>query len=120
MFFGLKNSPAHFQRFMDTSFKEMEERQRELYLDDILIIGGETRAEHLERVKQALKILKKRDLYCKAEKCFFAQPSVDYLGVKVSKDGIQMDQDKLRGITEWPACKSIKEVRQFLGFCGFY
>lgn len=120
MFFGLKNSPAQFQRFMDDIFSEMSEKDKDIYLDDILIIGGETREEHMNLVKQSLKILRKRDLYCKAEKCFFCQEEVDYLGVKVGRNGVKMDEDKVKGILDWPDCKNVKQIRQFLGFCGFY
>jgi hypothetical protein len=41
MFFGLKNSPAHFQRYMDKIFSEMSEEEHDNYLDDILILEEE-------------------------------------------------------------------------------
>jgi len=38
MFFGLCNSPATFQRMMDTHFKDMiDEKWLVIYMDDILI-----------------------------------------------------------------------------------
>jgi len=31
-----------------------------------------------------------------------------------------MDPIKLKGIFDWPAPSTIKEIRKFLGFCNFY
>ena len=42
--FGLTNAPLSFQEMMDTIFKDMEGCI--WYLDDILIYGGDTEAEH--------------------------------------------------------------------------
>ena len=42
--FGLTNAPASFQEMMDTIFKDMEGCI--WYVDDILIYGGDTVAEH--------------------------------------------------------------------------
>ena len=120
MFFGMKNSPAHFQRYMDTIFEDVDEDKRKIYLDDILIAYGETLEEHISAVKEVLEVLAKNDLYCKPEKCYFFQEEVDYLGMKVSQHGIAMDPDKVKAIMDWPVCKTVKEIRQFLGFCGFY
>ena len=50
--FGLTNTPASFQEMMDTIFRDMEECI--WYLDDILIYGGNTKAEHQAIVKKIL------------------------------------------------------------------
>ena len=42
--FGRTNAPALFQEMMDTIFKDMEECIQ--YLDDILVNGTNTKAEH--------------------------------------------------------------------------
>jgi len=31
-----------------------------------------------------------------------------------------MDPEKLKGISDWPTPKSIKEIRSFLGLCNYY
>ena len=35
-------------------------------------------------------------------------------------DGIQMDDEKVKAIKEWPEPKNLKEVQAFLGFANFY
>ena len=51
--FGLTNAPASFQKMMDTIFKNMEGYI--WFLDDILIYGGNTEAEHQAIVEKVLQ-----------------------------------------------------------------
>ena len=67
-----------------------------------------------------LKRLQFNDLYAKAEKCFFEQSNIKYLGVIISKNKVQMDEEKLSGVLEWPVPTKVKQVQAFLGFANFY
>jgi Reverse transcriptase (RNA-dependent DNA polymerase). len=90
-----------------------------VYLDDILIFGTCLK-EHRQLVKEVLKRLRKNDLFAKAEKCFFEQSSIKYLGVIISENKVQMDEEKLAGVLEWPVPTKVKQVQAFLGFANFY
>ena len=37
----------------------------------------------------------------------------------MSESGIRTDPDKIKAVKVWPVPKSVKEVRQFLGFSGY-
>jgi len=90
-----------------------------VYLDNILIFGTYLK-EHKRLVKEVLKRLQFNDLYAKAEKCFFEQSSIKYLGVIISENKVQMDEEKLSGVLEWPVPTKVKQVQAFLGFVNFY
>lgn len=65
MFFGLCNSPATFQRFMDDIFRiEIVDGGIVIYMDDILIFAS-TLPELREKTFKVLQILKDNDLYLK-------------------------------------------------------
>jgi len=51
-------------------------------------------------VKKVLKRLQFNDLYAKAEKCFFGQSSIKYLGIIILENKVQMDEEKLSGVLE--------------------
>ena len=69
-------------------------------------------------VKEKLKRLQFNDLYAKAEKCFFEQSSIKYLGVIISENKVQIDKKKLSGVLEWLVLTKVKQVQ--LGFVNFY
>jgi len=60
------------------------------------------------------------DLYAKAEKCFFEQSSIKYLGIIISENKVQMDKEKLSGVLKWLVLTKVKQVQAFLGFANFY
>ena len=120
MFFGLTNSPATFQTMMNDIFRELiMEGVVVVYLDDILIFT-ETVEEHREVTRQVLKILQEHKLFLKPDKCEFEKTKVEYLGVIISHNSVEMDPIKVAGVAEWPTPTSKKEVQSFLGFTNFY
>ena len=121
MFFGLTNSPATFQTMMNAIFaSELLEGWLTIYMDDILIHTEDDLSLHRKRVHQVLDKLEHHDLYLKPEKCLFEKKSMEFLGVVLERGQIHMDPTKLKGVADWPPPKSVKDVRAFLGFTGFY
>ena len=50
----------------------------------------------------------------------FCMEKVVFLGYVVSTTGIEVDEEKVEAIKEWPTSKSITEVRSFHGSASFY
>ena len=120
MFFGFCNSPSTFQTMMNEIFTDMEDVVV-VYIDDIMIFTKtDNLKEHDMIVLEVLRRLEENDLYVKPEKCTFHTTQVDFLGMIVGKDGIKMDQEKVKAILDWPAPSNIKGVRSFLGLANFY
>src|SRR5882672_4169293 len=47
-------------------------------------------------------ILCRHQLYLKAEKCTFGQPTVEYLGLILSEGRVEMDPVKVASVRDWP------------------
>ena len=90
-----------------------------VYLDDILIFTNDLK-QHRKITKEVLKRLRDNDLFAKPEKCFFEQPSIEYLGMIIAHGQVQMDPQKVAGVLDWPEPKKVKQVQAFLGFANFY
>jgi hypothetical protein len=126
MFFGLTNSPATFQRMMDSIFQRTIDKHHLLgteilvYMDDILIASSSGIAGHRAAVHDVLAVLEEHDLYLKPEKCVWEADSVDYLGLILEKGVTRMDPTKVEGVRNWATPSTKKHVRSFLGFCNFY
>lgn len=65
-----------------------------VFIDD-LIVFAPTLEEHEERLMKVLRRLKEFGLMLSLEKCVCFQPSVQYLGHVVSRDGVETDPDKI-------------------------
>lgn len=120
MYFGLTNSPATFQTMMDELLRDLIQTGKVLvYMDDILIFTKDL-DEHHRLVQQVLKIFKDNKLYLKPEKCDWEKTWIEYLGLIISENMVEMDPVKVKGISDWPEPKKLKEFQSFLGFCNFY
>jgi len=76
-----------------------------IYMDNVLIFGGQTKEQHHSIVVWVLDILRRHWLYLKAKKCTFRQPMAEYLGlilVLSSQKVTEMDPVKVAGIRDWP------------------
>ena len=84
------------------------------YIDNLIIFSN-SYEQDLERMRLVLNKLRENDLKLSPKKCKFFQPEVKYVGHIVSADGIKPDPDKI-----WPPLNYSDQVRQFLGFAGYY
>ena len=117
--FGVCNGPSSFQRLMTTVLAGLQWEICLVYIDDIIVFGR-TFEEHVDRLSTVLDRLAAAGLKLKPKKCFLFRSEVWFLGHVVSPQGIQVNQEKTRAVTEWPTPTSVKEIQCFLGFCGYY
>lgn len=117
--FGLANAPATYQRLMEECLGDLHLTYCFIYLDD-LIIFSDTYEEHLLRVEKVLQRIRESNLKLSPKKCAFFMPRVKYVGHIVSADGVEPDPDKVEKVKTWPRPSTPEEVRQFLGFIGYY
>ena len=116
--FGLKNSPAAFQREMQSILKEFPWKKVLVYIDDILVME-QTWEKHLDLLDKVLTTLGKRGVKIKLSKCQFAKPQIQFLGHLVSRDGISKPPEYIKAIAEYKLPTTTSEMRKFLGLVGF-
>jgi hypothetical protein len=120
MFFGLTNSPVTFQTMMNDMFTDMiSEGVVVVYLDDILIFTKDLE-EHRRITRRVLERLVEHQLYLRPEKCEFEKTRINYLGLIISENRVEMDPVKVAGVADWPEPCNKQEVQSFLGFANFY
>ena len=83
------------------------------------MVSGATATEHLNNLKSLLKRLQDNGLRCNLSKCRFAEPTVEYLGHTLSKDGIQMGR-QVDAVAKMPAPTNVSTLKSFLGSVQFY
>ncbi|KAK3728734.1 hypothetical protein QZH41_002654 [Actinostola sp. cb2023] len=90
-----------------------------VYLDDIVVYSG-TFEEHLERLEKLFNRLREHGLTLQPDKCHFLKREVTYVGHLLSAEGITTDPEKTAAVREWKTPTTVKELRSFLGFVGYY
>ncbi len=91
-----------------------------VYLDNILIYTKSESEEHVQAVWWVLDQLRKHSLYTKLKKCRFHQDKVRFLGYIVSHQAIQMEEEQIKAVRDWPESQSVCDIQVFLGFANFY
>jgi len=67
------------------------------FVDDILM-RTETEERHNEIVEEVLKRLEENDLYVKPKKCILKVQKIEFLGVIIEPNGIEMEKKKVDGV----------------------
>lgn len=117
--YGLVNAPSVFQAFINEVLREFIGKFVIVYIDVILVYSSDVN-NHVIHVRQILSRLLENQLYVKLEKCEFHQTEIQFLGYIVSSRGVQMDEGKIKAVTEWPKPKTTKDLQHFLEFANFY
>ncbi|OON15464.1 reverse transcriptase [Opisthorchis viverrini] len=107
--FGIHSTPSIFRRTIENVIAGIPKTF--VYLDDILITGF---------LKLLLDRLKECGLRIKREKCDFLVDHVDYLGFRISADGLAPLAEKVRPILEAPQPRNKHELRSSLGMVSHY
>ena len=116
--FGLCNAPGTFQRLMMDIFKDFLRHFLEVFIDDFAVFSK--RADHLEFLTRTFRRCRETGLKLHPGKCFFGMVSGLLLGHVVSREGIEVDIDKVRAILALVAPTNVREIRGFLGCVGYY
>ena len=90
--FGLVNTLATFQGYINGVLHDCLDITYLVYLDNILIFS-EDEAEHTEHVREVLHCLGKAGLYLNLEKCKFWTKWVGFVGYIVTPGSIAMELD---------------------------
>jgi len=80
-----------------------------VYLDNILIFI-KIEEEHERAVRRVLEVLVEHKLFLCLEKCEFYQKQIEYLGLVISENKVEMDPVKVAGICDWPIPENWTDV----------
>ncbi|XP_062386073.1 uncharacterized protein LOC134073108 [Sardina pilchardus] len=117
--FGLCNAPATFQRLMQRCLGGQLVESTLVYLDDVIVFSPDF-PTHLRHLEEVFRAMERYGLKLRPEKCQLFRQEVKFLGHCVSYQGVAPDPEKVSAVQEWQPPKTVKQVRSFLGFVGYY
>ena len=117
--FGPANSGQVYSRFMQMLVDKLRSPYVVCYVDDIILATPEIET-HMVELKKLFQMHREAGICVTAKKSFLLQREADYLGYRVSSEGIHMKQDMVQKVLEWPTPTTVKELASFLGFASYY
>jgi transposase InsO family protein len=90
-----------------------------MYIDDCIVFGRGNK-EFLARLRKIFQAFSDKNVYIKAKKCKFGLKKVAYCGKEISKDGINMSDDKIQHVLDFPKPMTNTQLRSFLGLANYF
>ncbi len=115
--FGLKNAGQAFQRLMDGVLRDVPFAFA--YLDDILV-ASESHDDHHKHLKLLFQLLSANGLVLNKSKCVFGANELDFLGHRVTAQGIMPLPDRITALRECSAPTNRAGLQRFLGLINYY
>ena len=107
----LKNAEATYQRLVNKIFKNIIGKVMEVYVDDMLLKSLH-KVDHISHLQEDFDVLRHHKMMLNPTKCVFGVGCGKFLGLMVSKRGMEANPDKIRAIIDMEAPTSIKDVQK--------
>ena len=117
--FGLHNAPATFSRLIDHALGKLKWTIALVYLDDI-VVYSRTFDEHLVHLSLVFEAIRAANLKLKPQKCKLGFPELPFLGHIISNQGIKVNPDLTRAVSQFPTPTTVKKVQSFVSLCSYY
>jgi hypothetical protein len=114
---GLAIASELFQSILMDILRHIPHQQ--LATDDIIVYGKDY-VECEKYTVMVLEALKSVEATLNEEKCIFMAKEISFFGHKISKDGIQPLECKVKDFLEMEEPRNFKELHSFLGIAGYF
>ncbi|KAK7899105.1 hypothetical protein WMY93_019958 [Mugilogobius chulae] len=119
---GISPAPEIFQRKLTQALENLPGTY--IIADDILITGeGETQQEavknHNKNLRLFLERCREKNIKLNADKFKLRKEEVPYIGHLLTSEGLKVDPEKVRAVTEMPAPTNVKGVQRLVGLVNY-
>ena len=116
---GYLNSPGFFQHRMEELLSSYLWKFVLVYIDDVIIFSKNL-MDHARHLGFVLHLLESSGITLSISKCFFAYPSVQALGHRVSRLGLSTLEEKIQAVKSLLFPATLQELEHAIGFFGYY
>ena len=105
--------------FQNALEKVLDGLQSQMNLIDDGFIWGFDEEDHDRNLHAVLARVQERGLTLNPDKCVFKKTELEFFGMKFSKNGVAITDEKIRALKEAKLPSTQSELRSFLGFVNF-
>lgn len=117
--FGVKTSPAIWQRIVNEALAGLLGVICVVYMDDCCVFG-DTSMELAKNVQTVIDRLDAKNIILKASKCDIGLTQIDYLGHIVSSHGLTMAPERTHAFAALPTPHDKRQLLSFLGAAAWF
>ncbi len=111
------NAPAEAQRLL---MRVLDNLNGAFCLIDDIGLVSESEEEHLQALEEIFKRMMGVGLTLRPDKISILADELTFLGHTIKKGGeLKIMDSKVSAVQDWPRCRTVTEVRSFLGFTSF-
>lgn len=118
--FGLCKSPAVFQRFINTIFRDLIIKGHVIIYMDDMTIPSKDENEGLERLASVFSIASSYGLEINFSKCSFLTRKIEFLGHVIENGKMYPSPQKITAVLNFPQPKNAKDLQSFLGLASYF
>lgn len=115
--FGLRNAAQTFQRLIHGVMRGLDFSFP--YVDDIIVASSSTE-EHQRHLQQVFDRLQEHQLKINLAKCDFTKPEINFLGHRVTTQGILPLPEKVDAVRKFQRPETVMGLKRFLAMINFY
>lgn len=115
--FGLRNSPAAFNRALHDIIGKVPGLI--MYADDV-VIGGRDYEEHDKNLQAFMSCAQEANLKFSQEKCTFRGTSLRFLGLLIKNGTMSPDPDRSAPFVNFPIPTTFKQLERFIGLAVYH
>ena len=115
--FGMKNSPATFQRQINMIITGLDNCKA--YIDDAIIYSEEW-DQQIKTIREFFERLTKAKLTINLAKSEFCHATLTFLGHVVGQGQVKPVEAKVKAISDFPVPTCKRQLMGFLGMAGYY
>lgn len=116
LMFGITCAPEIFQKIMERILKGCDGCLN--FMDDVIVFAP-SKELHDVRLQKVLNRLSEFNVTLNKEKCVFGVTEIEFLGHRLSAEGIKPAHDKVSAIKQFREPKTAEETRSFLGLVNY-
>ena len=118
MVMGHMNSSSQFARMMDRLLANVDIGQLCYFLDDLCLASADVET-HLDRLDLLLQKLSLASLKLMPKKCEILKREIKFVGLTISKQGLCVNDDRVKAVKEIQPPKTLKECQKVMGFLSY-
>ena len=88
------------------------------YIDDLLIISNKSFQDYINKLDKVLSKLNQKSFKVNAQMCLFARNELEYLGLRITRQGIK--NDKVEAIKSIAVPTTKNYLRSFIQLINYY